>query len=221
MVLILLAALLLLLPPAAGAQCCGDCDGDGQVSINELITAVNNALGQCASGSPTPTALPTDQCPIDFRDDNTQPGTPDCYYIGRWNSACGAADLEVLWRSDGDIVIVNLLGFDPGLFIGADVTGTNTAAILGWFTQSDASDLTDLAGTITLGAMGATLAVDPSEEPFDVDECAFSQYRGTLEDVDVPQAARAAVRARAVNPAALTRLRAAAADKRRASFHRK
>jgi hypothetical protein len=27
--------------------CCGDCDGDGTVAINELITAVNNALSGC------------------------------------------------------------------------------------------------------------------------------------------------------------------------------
>jgi hypothetical protein len=27
--------------------CCGDCNGDGEVTINELITAVNNALGVC------------------------------------------------------------------------------------------------------------------------------------------------------------------------------
>ncbi|HSP97801.1 MAG TPA: hypothetical protein VL049_11220 [Candidatus Dormibacteraeota bacterium] len=30
-----------------GPGCCGDCDGNGEVAINELITAVNNALGVC------------------------------------------------------------------------------------------------------------------------------------------------------------------------------
>jgi hypothetical protein len=90
---LVLVVVLLALPNLARAQCCGDCNGDGEVVINELITAVNNALGVCAAG-PTPTALPSDQCPIDFRDDNTKPGTADCYYIGRWNQQCGAADLE-------------------------------------------------------------------------------------------------------------------------------
>ena len=210
MVLILLAALLLF-PPVAGAQCCGDCNSDGEVTINELITAVNSALGQCDGAvTPTPTG---EACPIDFRDDNTQEGTADCYYVGRWNAGCGAADLESLWRSDGDIVIVNLLGFDdPGLFVGADVTGTNSAAIIGWYTEPDASDLTELGGSIALGTNGATLAVDPDEPPFDVDECAFAQYRGNLQEV-VP-AAPSAARVRVTNPAALTRLRAAAAEKR-------
>ncbi|HSP98015.1 MAG TPA: hypothetical protein VL049_12320 [Candidatus Dormibacteraeota bacterium] len=215
MVLVLLAALLLA-PSLASAQCCGDCDGNGQVAINELITAVNNALGQCGGGpTPTPTVLSTDQCPITFRDDNTQPGTPDCYYIGRWNQSCGAADLESLWRSDGGVVIVNLLGFNPGLFIGADVTGTNTATIIAWFTQPNASDMQPLAGSITLGTNGTTLAVDPSTSPFDVERCAFDHYLGNIEDVVVPAAARV----RAVDPAAFTRLRAAS-EQRRLNFRR-
>jgi hypothetical protein len=34
-------------PTATAPPCCGDCNGDGMVSINELITAVNNALDGC------------------------------------------------------------------------------------------------------------------------------------------------------------------------------
>lgn len=34
-------------PTRAIGQCCGDCDGDGVVAINELVTAVNRALGTC------------------------------------------------------------------------------------------------------------------------------------------------------------------------------
>ena len=218
---VMLLAVLLLLPPAlAGAQCCGDCNGDGEVAINELITAVNNALGTCG-GNATPTPLPTDECPIDFSDDNTGAGTPDCYYIGRWNQSCGAADLEAVWRGDGEVVIVDLLGFDPGLFIGADVTGPGTATIIGWFTQPDASDLTALGGSLSLGTKGATLAVDPSEAPFNIDQCAFNRYRGQLEEVVVPSAARAARPRAAVEPAALARLRAAAGTRPRAEFQRR
>lgn len=215
--LALLAVLLSSAP--ARAQCCGDCNGDGEVAINELITAVNNALGQCSAATPTP--LPN-QCPIDFRDDNTGQGTPDCYYIGPWNQSCGANDLEAVWRSDGEVLIVALLGFDPGLFIGADVTGPGSATIVGWFTQPDASDLVDLGGSLTLGAQGATLAIDPSEAPFDIDQCAFARYRGQLEDVVTPSAARAARPRPAVDAAALTRLRAAVgAERPRADFRRR
>ena len=36
----------------AAAQCCGDCAGDGNVTIDDLIRAVNNALNGCAPGAP-------------------------------------------------------------------------------------------------------------------------------------------------------------------------
>jgi hypothetical protein len=42
-----LAALLGLLPAAALGQCCGDCNGDGEVTVDELVRAVNRALGRC------------------------------------------------------------------------------------------------------------------------------------------------------------------------------
>ena len=43
MIVFLLVALLLL-PQVAPAQCCGDCNGDGEVAINELITAADEAV---------------------------------------------------------------------------------------------------------------------------------------------------------------------------------
>src|SRR5262245_43327931 len=82
----------------ADAQCLGDFNNNGMVEINELIVSVNNSLNGCA-GSPTPT--PVGECPIDLSDDNTQTGTTDCFYIGRWNQSCGDADQEARWISDG------------------------------------------------------------------------------------------------------------------------
>jgi hypothetical protein len=38
---------LLASPPAQAQSCVGDCNGDGMVAINELISAVNNALNGC------------------------------------------------------------------------------------------------------------------------------------------------------------------------------
>jgi hypothetical protein len=40
-------ARLLLAPEAAVAQCCGDCNGDGQVTIDELLKSVDRALSGC------------------------------------------------------------------------------------------------------------------------------------------------------------------------------
>jgi hypothetical protein len=43
-----LAALLGLVPADALAQCCGDCNGDGTVTVDEILTAVNHALTSCS-----------------------------------------------------------------------------------------------------------------------------------------------------------------------------
>ena len=41
-------ALLALLSTAAAAQeCCGDCSGDGAVTVDEIVTAVGLALDGC------------------------------------------------------------------------------------------------------------------------------------------------------------------------------
>ena len=42
------AALIVFAAQSALGQCCGDCDGDGHVKINELVTAVNRSLVGCA-----------------------------------------------------------------------------------------------------------------------------------------------------------------------------
>ena len=52
-------ALALLAPGAASALCGGDCDGDGTVTISELMVAVNIALGRmtpptCPGACPSP-----------------------------------------------------------------------------------------------------------------------------------------------------------------------
>jgi hypothetical protein len=63
--LVLVVALLLALAAgAAHAQCVGDCNGDGEVTINELITGVNIALGsQPVSACP---AFANDQGVVDI-----------------------------------------------------------------------------------------------------------------------------------------------------------
>jgi hypothetical protein len=39
--------LALIVASGARAQCCGDCNADGHVAIDELVTAANNALNEC------------------------------------------------------------------------------------------------------------------------------------------------------------------------------
>jgi hypothetical protein len=205
---LLLFAVLLLGPGWAAAQCCGDCTGDGEVTISDLITAVNNALGMCPSVTPSPT-VPAGQCPIDFEDDNTQEGTSDCYYRGRWNQACGDANLEALWRSDGEFVIIQLLGFDEGIYLGAEVTGADSAELICWYLNDDGSDCEENAasGPVALANQGGSLNLTPSPPPFTIDQCNFARYRGTLFEVDTPALARAAQALDRFAPQALQRLR--------------
>jgi hypothetical protein len=39
---------LLFVPAALMAQCCGDCNGDGTVTVDEILTSVNHALTGCS-----------------------------------------------------------------------------------------------------------------------------------------------------------------------------
>jgi hypothetical protein len=43
-----LAALVGLVPRGALGQCCGDCNGDGVVTVDEILKAVNHALTSCS-----------------------------------------------------------------------------------------------------------------------------------------------------------------------------
>ena len=44
---LLVAGMVVLAARSVAAQCCGDCDGNGRVAINELVSAVNRALDGC------------------------------------------------------------------------------------------------------------------------------------------------------------------------------
>jgi len=194
------AVLLMCLAGPVGAQCLGDFNGDLQVQINELIVAVNNALSGCG---PPP-------CPIDFSVDNTPMGSTDCFYAGRWNATCGAADLKAQFISDGELVIIAFVPFDPGLFYIADVVSPTTAALFGWYQQPDASDLEPVSGIVLLEGGGATLVVDPVGAPFVLDQCDFERYDGALTSTSGTTAA--APRGRTpISAAALARVRAARA----------
>jgi hypothetical protein len=82
-ILIFTAALLTPAPPSSAAICAGDCDSDGEVSINELVTVVNIALG----------GAPLEQC---FTADTNHDGAAAVNeVIGAVNlalSSCAACD---------------------------------------------------------------------------------------------------------------------------------
>ena len=225
----IVSALLVLLAQHASAQCLGDFNGDGVVMINEIIIAVNNSLNGCQGVGPTPTPTPmAGACPIDFSNDNSQDGTPDCFYMGSWNMTCGTNDLQTRWISflhdpsvptSIDIVVVQLLGFTPPLYYGAATSSPNSAELIGWYRQPDASDLQTAPGSLTLGPSGATLELVPDAVPFQVDNCGFAHYDGALFEVSQPNATPAAALRQQIESGALARLRAARTE--RPNFLRK
>lgn len=69
-------ALFAALVGTARAQCCGDCDGSGQVAINELVAGVNNLLQGCPTAVATPTAPHTATPTITVQAAPTATATP-------------------------------------------------------------------------------------------------------------------------------------------------
>lgn len=80
----------------AGAQCptcVGDADGNGTVTINELIQAVNNALVGCDGGSATPTSTPptTGPTPTPTEPQGVCAVTPGAWSAPNWTTTAAEA----------------------------------------------------------------------------------------------------------------------------------
>ena len=72
---------------AVGAQCCGDGDGDGAVTVNEILTAVNRAL----EGFTDDGICSTESCPAQLAGctgctDVTQATCSCALFFGYWSS---------------------------------------------------------------------------------------------------------------------------------------
>jgi len=68
-----LATMLAVRAAPAAAQCCGDCNGDGEVTVNELVAAVNRALGSCSDDGVCTASVAT--CNTDLASCNTSLST--------------------------------------------------------------------------------------------------------------------------------------------------
>ena len=207
----------------AAAQCCGDCNGDGAVTINELITAVNNALDGCGAATPTappavtptasatpgrtstptkkPTTTPTPvpRCPFTFSDH----GAALCGFLGPFNRGCGN-DLNSVFSSDGTTLVVTIdtmLDNPPTVAFSATISDASNAQLSAW-SSDNFQTMHPTAGTIQLTNDGQQLVIFPNDPPFMILGCNFVQYVGDF----VSAAHRAAADSDAT--AALERLRA-------------
>jgi hypothetical protein len=177
----------------AGAQSCpGDLNGDGQVTVAELITAVNSALYGCSGHNtptpptPTPTPPPVTGCQLRF--DVDYGAGNFCYFSGRFNAGCGSS-VPVSFTTIGSFgVFLSLIPSGANCFTGgcftflATPTDAHHALLTHW--SNDLSDpyfKYDLAGDVTLSADGQTLEVRPNASPFAIGGCAFVDYVGTFQ----------------------------------------
>lgn len=228
--LILMSVLVCSMVGSARAQCCGDCNGDGTVTINELITAVNNALVGCGGATPTlgrtttptrastPTRTPTptrkptntstpsNRCPLALTDTS---GTRACGFNGTYNRGCGSALNSVL-TSTGTLVTVavgTMLTDPPVVYFGGEVQSATSASLVGWSTDGFQT-INPTAGTIQLTDNGSQLVVFPNDFTFQILGCSFVQYIGTYTGSGTVLAQRAPLAREGEPIGAVERLRA-------------
>jgi len=109
------ALAMLLIAGGAMGQCCGDCNGDGEVTVDEIITAVNHALTNCSddgicSMSSCPAQLIT--CQNDLASCKAQSG-------GRRLPATGQT---TCWDSNGGVIACSGTGQDGEIQAGGALT---------------------------------------------------------------------------------------------------
>jgi hypothetical protein len=169
---------------AAGAQCCGDCGDDGEVSVADLVLAVNNALGGCAATPtpgpsstatrpPTPTRTPI-RCPRDFNDTSNQ-----CVFNGRYNAGCGTAVNASFSVSGTTVIVAVATGLaNPAIVRFAAQRETASRAALALWSADNFQSSRPVAGRVEINGGGAEMVVFPNDPPFMIDGCNFVQYTG-------------------------------------------
>src|SRR5215468_2265382 len=184
----LVVFLIAALAGSAAAQCCGDCNGNGHVTIDELVTAVNNALADCGAATPTPldthtptpvptvTPTPLPHCPFTFSDSGNL-----CTFNGPFNRGCGA-NLDSLLNSNGASLVISVFtGLDttPVVTFTARVDSPTSASLLTWSSDNNQTVFIT-AGVVQLTDNGRTLVIFPNDPPFMILSCNFTQYNGTF-----------------------------------------
>lgn len=216
--LLLAVAIVCFVAGRAAAQCCGDCNDDGSVTINELIIAVNNALGGCNAPTPTqgppatntrkPTATrtPNDRCPFTLTDNS---GGRLCGFRGRYNRGCGT-DLDSVLATNGtllSVAVVTMLQNPPVVYFGARVDSATSATLTGWSTDNFQT-INPTAGTVQLTDNQSQLVIFPNDPPFMITGCNFVQYTGAFTGSSGSSAAAAAELGDQQGAEGLNRLRA-------------
>lgn len=182
-------------------SCAGDCNGNGRVSVEELIRGVAIALGRGEASScvnvdgnrdgsvsigeliaAVSSALDGCRCPFDFLDDRAGQDQA-CVFSGRWNSECGGSDLPATFTVlDGLVGVAIVTGSgSPTLNFFAEASTDREAELVGFTFGDDAEQIT---GALRLSEDGRALTVAPSVDiGVAIDECAFETYEGEIAQI--------------------------------------
>src|SRR5262249_32929967 len=146
------------LPPRAGAQiCAGDCNGDGMVDVNELIVAVNIALG----------TVPIAQCPSLDNGDGSVP--VDRLVLAATNALDGCTP-----QTPGADAPTPTETLAPGT-LSPMVTPTSGTSVSMWtvdnyeVVQSDCGDVVNAAVKAALQGLGPDFTVQQSGDQIEID----------------------------------------------------
>lgn len=160
---VIVSALAALLAVRTDAQMCrADFDGSGAVEINELIAAVNEALGGCAMGGRTPT--PTRRAATPTRTPTTAPPTCPfrfnqavsadrfCSYVGEFTStSCAPFAAVTGWTTSGTTVLAIFIDeFEFTVGVTATRTNPTTARVTSISFGPDFDDPIAATGTLSL-----------------------------------------------------------------------
>lgn len=160
---------------SAATQCVGDVDNSGTVTVDEILTEVNNALAGCPIG-----------CPHSF--DTDTPTSDGCSFVGPYSAGLftiQATFSSFIFSGDGEryvgVTFVDTWSATnpfPATFL-AQVTAASSASLVAWGTQPDGSDAKPLSGTVTLNADRMLLSLRPDVAPFTLSTWPFTAYAGT------------------------------------------
>lgn len=89
---------------AHGQSCLGDLNGDGAVTVNEILVAVNSALNGCALPSPTPPASgsPTRTAKATATATRTTTPTPLPRFVDNGNGTVSDSTTGLTWAKQSD-----------------------------------------------------------------------------------------------------------------------
>jgi len=149
-------------PVRAVGQCCGDCNGDGEVTVNELVSSVNRALTQCSDDcictmESCPAKLA--QCQTDLASCQSQPGGQRFPASGQTTSYGPG--------SDGDVQAGATLSYTDN----GDGTVTDNNTRLMWEKKDDSGGIHDKDTTYSWGMY---------DEPYTMDGSMVTEFLATL-----------------------------------------